>query len=138
MLNNLGRPVAESVGSQWHLAGTINLVRRMHPSWYASNSSPNCLQLTRRRDGRSWSLEHAMSIGKVLPKLEITTPEGNVTLLNAKIAGMGTAASHGGSKHTGSNDTHELERVSFTFQKIDISNNNSGAAFDDDWSSYPP
>jgi len=130
--------VTESVGARWHLAGTVQLVRRWHPTWYASNPRPNCLNLIRKSDALSSSIKHAITLGQVLPKVEITTPQGRLNLVNARIVGSTPATYSGGAKHSQSVDTHELERVSFTFQKIEYGNKGSGAAFSDDWNSYPP
>jgi type VI protein secretion system component Hcp len=81
-----------------------------------------------------------MEIHQILPKLEITTPSGKVTLWNARIVGIGLVPQQHGSssKHGGNAGTHELERVSFTFRKIDIENTGGGTAATDDWSAYPP
>ena len=81
-----------------------------------------------------------MAIDQILPKVGITTPSGKVTLWNARIVGIGpwTEPKGSSSKHTGNMNTHELERVSFTFMKIDIENSGSGTSASDDWSVYPP
>jgi|SRR5579872_5452936 len=130
----------ESVGRNWHLAGSAELVRRWHPSWYAANSSPNCFKLIRRKDALSSHIETAMAIHQVLPKVEVTTPSGKVTLWNARIVGIGPwTQKHGSSsKHTGNVDTHELTQVSLTFMKIDTGNSQNNNAGVDDWSAYPP
>lgn len=39
------------------------------------------------------------------------------------------------SHHSAASDTLELERVKFTFQKIDVEDNDGKASFTDDWSS---
>jgi type VI protein secretion system component Hcp len=130
----------ESVGPNWHLAGSAELVRRWHPSWYASNSSPHCFTLIRQKDALSSHIETAMAIDQVLPKVGITTPSGKVTLWNARIVGIGPWTEPKGSsgKNAGKVNTHELERVSFTFMKIDIENSGSSTSASDDWSAYPP
>ena len=139
---SLGRiSAAENVGASWHLAGSAELVRRWHPSWYASNNTPYCFKLIRRKDGMSTHIETAMATNQILPRLGITTPSGRVTLSNARVVGIGPwlpPRSGSSSKHGGSADTHEVELVSITFQKIDIENKGSGTAASDDWSTYPP
>ena len=132
---------AESVGADWHLGGSAELVRRWHPSWYASNNSPYCFKLIRRKDGMSPHIQTAMAIHQILPKVQITTPTGGVTLRNARVVGIGPWLPQqrgSSSKHGGSVDTYELEVVSLTFQKIDVEHKGSGTTASDDWSTYPP
>jgi type VI secretion system secreted protein Hcp len=67
-----------------------------------------------------------------------TTPEGKeevyftIKLTNATIAAL-KQYSQEAAKHTEANDTHELEDVSFTFQKIDMENKAFKTAASDDW-----
>jgi len=115
---------AESVGAQWHLAGSVQLVRRWHASWFAANQSPNCMKLTRKMDSLSLPIRGAANLGQLLGEVEIATPSGRVVLRNAKVVGIVS--------------THELERVSLTFHQIEWEYSASGKASQDDWSSYPP
>lgn len=60
----------------------------------------------------------------ILPKVEINTPNGKVTLVNAKIVGIARYVPPPKSKgsHVEGVDTNELEEFSFTFQKITVEN----------------
>jgi len=116
---------AESVGARWHLAGSVKLLRRWHPSWFATNHTPNCLELTRKIDSLSLPIRTAANFGQLLREVEITTPSGKVVLRHAKVVG--------------SVSTNELETIAFAFQQIDWGSGNAGgASSQDDWSSYPP
>jgi hypothetical protein len=114
----------ESTGAQWRLTGSVKLLRRWHPSWFASNYSPNCLRLTRRSSALSLPIQAAASGRQLLSQVEIATLAGKVTLHNAHVVG--------------SVSTHEGLEVTFTFQKIDIESTGGGISTQDDWSSYPP
>lgn len=67
-----------------------------------------------------------------------TTAEGKeevfytIKLTNATVAGH-KHYTDATAKHTEANDTHELEEVSFTFQKIDIEHKVGKTAASDDW-----
>jgi type VI secretion system secreted protein Hcp len=72
-----------------------------------------------------------------------TTPDGQeevyhtVTLTNATVSAIeyttGTGDSAGSSKTTSSYDTHELERVSFTYQRIVVESLTGQTSAEDDW-----
>ncbi len=74
-----------------------------------------------------------------------TTPEGaeeiyhTIKLVNATVSqvrymtGGQTVEGSGSAKHSASYDTHELEEVSFTYQRIEIENKNGKTAAFDDW-----
>jgi hypothetical protein len=118
-------PSGGSSGKRHHLAGSVKLVRRWHPSWFATNPSPECLTLTRTIDALSLPIRWAADFGQLLGEVEITTLSGKVVLRHAKVVGIVS--------------THELEEVAFTFQQIDWGSGNAGgAASQDNWSSYPP
>jgi type VI secretion system secreted protein Hcp len=67
-----------------------------------------------------------------------TTPEGKeeiyftIKLTNATVSSLRQFTQEA-AKHAESNDTHELEEVSFTFQKIDMENTAAKTAASDDW-----
>ena len=131
-----GTPVAESVGAQWQLAGTVEFVRKWNPQWFARIPSPVCLRLVRKLDALSLPIRYARNFGRLLPKVTITTPSGIVTLVNARVVGGGSVPSHSGSgssKHSKESDTWEIERIEFTFQKIEVSHKKGGVSASDDW-----
>jgi len=55
------------------------------------------------------------------------TPALIIQLTNAAVAGVKRAP------HTASRDTYELEEIEFTFQKIEISQNDGKVSMKDDW-----
>lgn len=92
----------------------------------------NSLTLIHRSGMLSSRIRFAMLAKSVLPKVEITGPNGKVTLINAKVVNV--VPHFPGVTHSQGGDTHDQERVSFTFQKIEISSPSSGAAGMDNWS----
>lgn len=74
-----------------------------------------------------------------------TTPDGleevyhTIKLVNATVAkirqstGGGGAESAGSAKTSASYDTHELEDISFTYQRIEVENKPGQTSADDDW-----
>jgi hypothetical protein len=131
MWNLTHSPVAESVGTRWQLVGSVQLVRRLHPSWYAAAHTPYCLKLRRQPDALSPFIRTGLSGKRILPGVTITTPDGTVTLRNARVMGI---ASQG---HTSNDHTHEVEEFSFSFQKIEVDWQTGSIPAEDDWSAYP-
>lgn len=95
---------------------------------------------------------NAVATNEILPTVnfEFTQTDQNgaevvyqtVTLTNATISKiLRYTGSEGGtegsssSKHTSAVDTMELERWEFTFQKIEVADNNGKTSFMDDWAS---
>ena len=125
-----GRLIVERAGPIWHLVGVPK----------RDFASKDRLTLWRRSD--SLSLLIKSSVGRLLPVLQITDPSGTTaTLLNARIhwpiavaqyfpkfTQLGTYG-----HHSSQVDTNELDKISFTFQKIEISNTSRKKSFDDDW-----
>jgi hypothetical protein len=111
----------ESTGAEWRLTGSVKLLRRWHPSWFAVSDSPNCLRLTRRGSALSLPIQAAVSSRQLLSRVEITILGGKVILHHAHVV-----------------STHEGLEVNFTFQKIDVEPTGGGLSTQDDWSSYPP
>jgi type VI secretion system secreted protein Hcp len=80
---------------------------------------------------------------KVLFEFFHTTPDGaeevyyKVTLTNATVSGVeyvtGVGESAGSSKTTSDYDTHELEKVSFSYQRIEVESLTGKTAAMDDW-----
>ncbi len=72
-----------------------------------------------------------------------TTPDGleevyhTVKLVNATVSKIsqttGTGESSSSSKTTAAHDTHELEEVSFTYQRIEVENLPGQTSAEDDW-----
>lgn len=93
----------------------------------------------------------ACSTNEVLPEVVFefskTNPNGEeyvyqtIKLTDATIASVSHFTGHedgdegsSSSKHTGAADTLELERVGFTFRKIELTDNDGKTNFADDWS----
>ena len=119
-------------GTRWQLVGSVKLVRRLHPSWYAAAHTPNCLKLIRKPDALSPFLKSAMTVKSILSGVTIATPDGRVSLRNAQVMGVAS------SKHPSNQDTHELEEWSLSFQKIEQTFQTGSNITIDDWSEYPP
>ncbi len=76
----------------------------------------------------------------VLFEFTKTTPEGKEEVYYTIKLTNATVASHKhyvdkAAKHSEASDTHELEEISFTFQKIDIENKTFKTAASEDWKS---
>src|SRR5690606_24987565 len=82
-------------------------------------------------------------LGKVFIEFFHTTPEGEeecyytVTLGNATVSKIvqstGSGESAGSAKTNATFDTHELEEVSFTYQRIDVECKSGQTSAGDDW-----
>jgi len=116
----------------------VELVRQWHTTWHASKPGSNCLKLTPTSDVLSPSIQQAMTVEQLLPKVESTTPQGKLTLVNARIVGSVPVPNRGGSGSPKGADTHELEQVSLTFGQIDVSTSGGAVNTSVDWSQYPP
>lgn len=92
------------------------------------------ITVTKEVDGSSPLLFQACVTNETLQTLTLNfyrskgRPSFTVTLINATLAGI-RHVSH----HSSAPDTHELEQVSFIFQKIDINNVDSKTTASDDW-----
>jgi type VI secretion system secreted protein Hcp len=77
------------------------------------------------------------TLTKVLFEFVRTTPEGHeeihytITLTNATISSLKSYISD--TRHDSSSDKHELEDVSFTYQRIELDNKWDKTAAHDDW-----
>jgi type VI protein secretion system component Hcp len=94
------------------------------------------LKLVHRRGPASSLLVSAMVNKSILPKVEINTPTGVVTLTNAQILKSGISLPKHGTGRPGGerNDTNELEEFDLTFQKIIYTNiSKGGKSSKDDW-----
>jgi hypothetical protein len=78
----------------------------------------------------SSQISSAMLKKTILPKVKITTPNGAVTLVNAKIVGI---VPHFRGGHSEGSDTYERTEISLTFQKIDVAWTGGGTTAQDDW-----
>ena len=79
------------------------------------------LKISRRFDALSARIRFAMNLKSIVPVVEINTPSGKVTLVNAKILGIALPVPRARPKRgagTKGLDTHELEEIEFTFQTI--------------------
>jgi len=123
----LNTPALESVGpGQWSLAGTLTMPADFVPAG-------GSLELTRRSDLLSPAIRKAMTDGSLLPAVQITTPGGDVRLVNARIVDI---APTGLSNKPGKPKTRygEYTVISFTYQQIVITRRNSKKSWTDDWS----
>lgn len=105
------------------------------------------IKITKEWGPASPQLMVALTTNEALPKVLFefykTTPEGveevyyKITLTNATISRIkyvtGAGESAGTAKTQASYDTHELEEVSFTYQKIEVENTGGQTMAVDDW-----
>jgi len=111
--------------TRWSLVGSV-MIGPFEQSISWLTFQMNLPQL--RRTGGSLTVIHgfgplssqirsAMLKNTILPKVQIHTPNGMVTLGNAKIVSI---VPHFKGGHSEGTDTHELTEFSFSFQKIDV------------------
>lgn len=101
----------QTLGGHWHLAGLLE---------GSKTDGAGGITLVRKIDALSLQISAAKTCHYVIPKLTVITPSGRrFNFQNAKV--------------TGQTDTNELERISFTFQKIDVTWNDGGKSAKDDW-----
>ena len=101
----------QSLGGHWHLAGWLK-----RPEIHGTLE----LVLVRKIDALSPQISVAKACQYVIPKLTVTTPSGGqVHLQNARATEV--------------TETYELERIDFTFQKIDGTSNEGGITGADSW-----
>ena len=91
-------------------------------------SAGHSLTLVRPLDALSPQIRSAMRSQSVLPAVQINTVDGTVTLVNAKIVNVGPPF-----PRPKSGDTHEIEQVELTFQKITITRRHGNKNSSDDW-----
>lgn len=100
------------------------------------------ITVTKEVDASSPLLFQACVTNETLPALTLNfyrsssrskgRPSFAVTLTNASVASIRRIANPS-PRHSAAPNTHELEKVSFAFQKIDISNVDSKTTSTDDW-----
>jgi hypothetical protein len=128
--------------TDWSLVGSV-MIGPFEQSLSWATFQMNLAQLRLRKD-RSLTVIHrlgplssqirdAMLKNTILPKVAIKTPNGTVTLVNAKIVGI---APHFTGGHSEGTDTHELTEISFSFQKIDVTWTGGGKSNKDDWDDW--
>jgi hypothetical protein len=118
--------VESAWGDRWSLVGSVTMRAQVLPTG-------GSLRLTRRNDFLSLRIRKAMIEGSVLPAVHLTTPGGDVKLVNARVMSV---------THAGVNDRPQHENagsgeflvVSFTFQKIVWINKGGKKDWTDDWS----
>jgi hypothetical protein len=105
------------------------------PQLLASRS----LKLVHRRGPVSSQIISAGLKKTILPKVEINTPNGTVTLTNAQIVkGVPFLPKHGTGRQggrAGSNDTYEIEEFDMTFSDVTFTNVFKNKSGKDSWSS---
>ena len=83
-------------------------------------------------------IRFAMMVNSILPVVEIHSPSGTVTFVNAKRVNVGPPVSHTPRLGDGEvDDNQELELVAFTYQKIEMGSVSNSAGFDN-WSGGAP
>ena len=117
----------------WSLAGSAMIGQfEQSLSWLTFRMNlrrtGGSLKFIRRFGPLSSSIRSAMLKKTNLPKVEINTANGTVTLENAQIVSI---APHSKGGHPEGRDTYEQEEVSFSFQKITWTD--SGKTAQDDW-----
>ncbi len=111
-----------SLGGHWHLEGSIKPAETGLPVLRLRNIPQGSgeLVLVRKIDVLSPHLSVANTTQFLIPKLTVTTPSGEqINFQKVRIKSK--------------TDTHELERISFTFQKIDITDKVGKKSTFDDW-----
>ena len=106
---------------RWSLVGSV--VTPAYPSRKGKS-----LEVVRPFGILSSAIWSAMFKKSTLPKVEINSPKGTITLVNATLVNIGRylapvttpKGSHTSSQE--SEDTYELEEYSFTFQSIVVEN----------------
>jgi hypothetical protein len=128
--------------TRWSLVGSV-LIGPFEQSLSWLTFQMNLPQF-RLRTGRSLTVIHrfgplssqirsAMLKNTILPKVGFNTPHGTVTLVNAKIATVGSYHPPATGTHSESHDTFELEKIKFSFQQIDVVWTDGGKSFSDAW-----
>lgn len=101
----------QTLGGHWQLAGLLKGPIKEDGAG---------LTLVRTIDALSPQISSARTSHYVIPKLTVITPSGRrFNFQNAQI-----------NEQT---DTNDLEDISFTFQKIDVTWNDGGKSAKDDW-----
>jgi type VI protein secretion system component Hcp len=114
-------PAVQSLGpARWFLAGQV-------ATGSGPVSSQHSLKIVRKRDHLSPQIKSAIAAKSVVPIIQIATPAGKVTLLNAKVVNVGPVPPR--------QNTNELEEVELTFQKIEYTNVVRSRSATDDWMS---
>ncbi len=94
------------------------------------------MKVIRHFDALSPQIRFAMNLKSILPIVEINTPSGKVTLVNAKIVNIALSVPRAGPKRGAGTEgvhTHELEEIDFTFQTITYTGKVGHKADWDDW-----
>ncbi len=103
--------------------------------------------ITKEWGASSPQLFQALVTNEVLTSVQLeffhTTPDGleevyhTIRLVNATVSKLaqstGTGESSGSSKTSATYDTHELEEISFTYQRIEVENLPGQTSAEDDW-----
>jgi hypothetical protein len=144
---SIGNQIYEHAWSdRWCLAGSVTTSALFMAAGHS-------LKLIRDIDALTPMIRSAMNAKSSIPVVEINTPNGTLTLTNAKVVNLAPPAAPGSEQGGGSqrvwgpssfrvgspppkhkkNKFEELE-IKFTFQKISITRK-SGKGLTDDWSS---
>jgi type VI protein secretion system component Hcp len=113
----------------WSLAGSVTTPAHLL-------KTGNTLQLIRPFGSVTSLMWAAMSKKSILPNVVLNTPSGKITLVNAKVVRIGPhfprfQSSQGA--HAKSQDSSQLEEISFTFEKIVIENLFGSMSASNDW-----
>ncbi len=110
----------------------------LSPLIVAQLQASRSLKLVRRLDLVSSQIRFAMLKKSILPKIEISAPNANITLVNAQIVNIEPYQPPVKPKHTHpkGSGANAGTLVSITFNKIDITwtKHHHKAPFQDDWS----
>jgi type VI protein secretion system component Hcp len=124
----------ESIGpGRWRLAGSVKSAEHLLPLSHS-------LKLTRHINALSPQIQFAAIIKSTLPKVEIKTPGGIVTLLNAKIVDVASPVRRYTPNEGTSRELYhanELEEIDLTFRTITFTNAKSSTSASDDWIMKP-
>jgi type VI secretion system secreted protein Hcp len=112
----------------------------------ASGKSKDPIVITKETDSASPLIWSALRGNHVIPKLKInflstngkgnTQPYFTIELTNASLASYSRGFFLPGNvKHSSNANTHELEKLAFSYQKIEYTGGNSSQSAQDDWTS---
>jgi hypothetical protein len=116
--------------SEWRLAGSVTT-----PAYLLRTGKS--LTLVRSFGTLASRIWAAKNLKSVVPKVEIHTPDGIVTLVNAQVLGVVPHVGPSSAKHSGSSSSEEWTAVSFSFRQIEYTSG-GGASASDSWDDWGP
>jgi hypothetical protein len=113
-------------GYRWSLVGSVDMPAQVPPTG-------GSLKLTRRNDFRAMFIRRAMREGSLLPAVQITTPGGEMKLLDARVVNVAKAGLNDRPQHADEGPSEYLV-ISLTFRQIIWTRKGNKKGWTDDWS----